>query len=753
MSHTWNRGGLGGFVGLISGTLRRLFLVLVVGVLGACGGGDNVAPTATATIGVAGGTLHGPDGTLIAVPANALAAEVVLRVTRDGTGAPALPAGLTALSKIFTVTPHIEPFEVPVQVGVPIGTGVAGNTPVALAFARPNGDWEILPANVVNSMATATTIHFSYVVAVSGALVGGPIGVCYGSTCSNSNAQATGPVFELSSPSPLNGMANNPNVKLVDSPVTLTLKATDVLYNTYVSSCVKMRFSMRINSWVRQAGVWTHQNLPDVSEDVPNLPSSVAQFPIPLDASFNGELEVLTSQQCLVSMQGGGYFAPTPPEWYQLAILSVQIPATTAVVAPTLASTEPADQSVNVGASATFSVNPGGTGPFAYQWQRGGSNITGETASSYTLTNAQLSDSGAVFSVVVTNTAGSVPSRNATLTVTAPASANCTGSDGTGWCLATVPAGFGSTDAGGIAVAFASSSVGVAASNSSHLWRTLDGGLSWTKVPVVYPQPGYSVQVMDVSYANPSLLYAMVLVTNTTNSSRYEAINSSDNGTTWSNSPSFMTMPVFNSSVGIEVAGQAIAWTSDGGANWDQQDIGLVALGVPVFLDARTVLIGRRDTTGVSPGMTFLRSTDGGATWANLSNVPSSMNPNSMSFANVSTGIALDGTNPEGLARTTDGGLNWTTFSVNDTAGGAEAASLNSVKLYADGTGLTVGAGGQIARTTDFGATWQWVGQDWTTLGGSVDRNLSAIASPAPGVFVVVGPGVILRNTQAGVGP
>jgi photosystem II stability/assembly factor-like uncharacterized protein len=125
----------------------------------------------------------------------------------------------------------------------------------------------------------------------------------------------------------------------------------------------------------------------------------------------------------------------------------------------------------------------------------------------------------------------------------------------------------------------------------------------------------------------------------------------------------------------------------------------------------------------------------------------------SMSFANASIGIALDDSNPKGLTRTTDGGLNWTAFSVNDTAGGTDAASLNSVKLYADGTGLTVGAGGQIARTTDFGATWQWVGQNWPTLGGSVGRTLNAIASPTPGVFVVVGSGNILRNAQAGVGP
>src|SRR5881396_2185038 len=89
---------------------------------------------------------------------------------------------------------------------------------------------------------------------------------------------------------------------------------------------------------------------------------------------------------------------------------------TAAAVAPTI-TTQPANQTVTAGQTATFTVVAAGTAPLTYQWQKNGANLTGATAASYTTPATTTSDSGSAFAVVVTNTAGTVTSASATLTV------------------------------------------------------------------------------------------------------------------------------------------------------------------------------------------------------------------------------------------------------------------------------------------------------------------------------------------------
>ncbi|MFZ5541620.1 MAG: immunoglobulin domain-containing protein [Pseudomonadota bacterium] len=89
-----------------------------------------------------------------------------------------------------------------------------------------------------------------------------------------------------------------------------------------------------------------------------------------------------------------------------------------AAVAPTITA-QPAALTVTEGDSATFTVSASGSAPLAYQWRRGGADIAGATASTYTLTTTTLSDDGAVFTVTVSNSAGSVTSAAAVLRVNA----------------------------------------------------------------------------------------------------------------------------------------------------------------------------------------------------------------------------------------------------------------------------------------------------------------------------------------------
>jgi Immunoglobulin domain len=84
---------------------------------------------------------------------------------------------------------------------------------------------------------------------------------------------------------------------------------------------------------------------------------------------------------------------------------------------PPTITTQPASQTVNPGSNVTFSVVASSSAPLSYQWRRNNVNITGQTSSSYVLQNAQSGDNNANFTVVVSNSAGSVTSQNAVLTV------------------------------------------------------------------------------------------------------------------------------------------------------------------------------------------------------------------------------------------------------------------------------------------------------------------------------------------------
>jgi len=109
----------------------------------------------------------------------------------------------------------------------------------------------------------------------------------------------------------------------------------------------------------------------------------------------------------LLSACGGGGGTPT----------GGSTPSAPVAQAPSITA-QPVAQTVAAGQSATFSVKASGDN-LTYQWQRDGKDIAGATADTYTLANAQASDSGATLTVVVKNAGGSVTSAAVTLSVSA----------------------------------------------------------------------------------------------------------------------------------------------------------------------------------------------------------------------------------------------------------------------------------------------------------------------------------------------
>lgn len=137
-------------------------------------------------------------------------------------------------------------------------------------------------------------------------------------------------------------------------------------------------------------------------EDI--VDANAADYTIsPTSASDDG-----TMLHCVVSNAAGS-------ETSQSATLTVT------VIDPPTIITEPNDQTVLAGDDASFSVTATGTAPLAYQWQFLNvgvwEDLPEENAPSLTIPQTDLSDDETEFRCVVSNTAGSVTSQSATLTV------------------------------------------------------------------------------------------------------------------------------------------------------------------------------------------------------------------------------------------------------------------------------------------------------------------------------------------------
>ena len=96
-------------------------------------------------------------------------------------------------------------------------------------------------------------------------------------------------------------------------------------------------------------------------------------------------------------------------------------PTPTPTPAPPTITQQPRSVAVAVGQTATFKVKATGAPPLNYQWKKNGTNISGATQAVYVTPPTTLADNGSTFAAMVSNSAGSVTSRKARLTVTGSA--------------------------------------------------------------------------------------------------------------------------------------------------------------------------------------------------------------------------------------------------------------------------------------------------------------------------------------------
>jgi uncharacterized delta-60 repeat protein len=165
-------------------TPARILTPLIFLFLAACGGGGSdeetappppPPPPAGTLIGSGGGTVTGPSGTSVVIPAGASAAQVRVLIEQTSTGAPTLPTGATSIAPVFAITPHGATFTTPVTVTLPFDpTQVPLGSKPALYKTNAQNQWERVPNAVFGTTTvTAQVTGFSYWAQILPMLVNG----------------------------------------------------------------------------------------------------------------------------------------------------------------------------------------------------------------------------------------------------------------------------------------------------------------------------------------------------------------------------------------------------------------------------------------------------------------------------------------------------------------------------------------------------------------------------------------------------
>lgn len=146
----------------ITSRLVRFIAAGLLLALSACGGGDDDAsggtppsPPAQTGIGAAGGTVSGPNGSKVVIPAGALTATTPIAIEQTSAGAPPLPAGIP-VGQMFALTPHGTAFAVPVTLTLPFDpASVPVGAVPALYKTNAQNQFELV-ANATFNAATVT---------------------------------------------------------------------------------------------------------------------------------------------------------------------------------------------------------------------------------------------------------------------------------------------------------------------------------------------------------------------------------------------------------------------------------------------------------------------------------------------------------------------------------------------------------------------------------------------------------------------
>jgi hypothetical protein len=266
------------------------------------------------------------------------------------------------------------------------------------------------------------------------------------------------------------------------------------------------------------------------------------------------------------------------------------------------------------------------------------------------------------------------------------------------------------------------------------LWRSNDGGTSWTTNTDNFTNCGFSD--LCIVPTNTNVMYAATGDGDAGDTPSYGVLKSTDGGNTWA--ATGLTFPVTsnylirrlvvnptNSLVLMAATNGGLYRTTDGGATWSS-----VVAGQHYDIEFQP---GNPNTVYAAGTTVFRKSTNGGATWTTISNgIPTTGQSRlaiAVTPANPNMVYVIAGNNTNygltGVYKSTDAATTFTNLNVtqnllgwasagNDTGG----QSWYDLAIAADpnNANIVVTGGVNVWRTTDGGSTWSLYGH-WTGSG------------------------------------
>jgi len=238
---------------------------------------------------------------------------------------------------------------------------------------------------------------------------------------------------------------------------------------------------------------------------------------------------------------------------------------------------------------------------------------------------------------------------------------------------------------------FANANTGWVAGSASTIYRTTNGGTSWTNISY----PVYSVSMRGIYFLNN--LTGWIAGDNFNTIS--VLIKTTDGGNSWlsQNPGSFKKLKAcyfVNSSSGWVVGSNAsgignILYTTNGGTSWTEQWIG----GGELKCTYGSISLG---SFGIAGGRNIIATTsNAGLSW---DTAVTNFNATGIHMTSQMNGFASDSSGK--IMKTVNGGNNWTV----SFAGGL--GNLYSIFFADANTGWACGSAGKILRTSNGGSSW-----------------------------------------------